>query len=71
MGNFYDCVLSRKPPLASVASQHRSVSVCHLANISMRLGRPLAWNPDVERFVDDEEANRWLSRERRKGFELG
>ena len=71
MGNFYDCVLSRKPPLAGVASQHRSVSACHLANISMRLGRPLTWNPDPERFVDDVEANRWLSRERRKGFELG
>ena len=71
MGNFYDCVLSRKPVLADVASQHRSVSVCHLANISMRLGRSLTWNPDAERFVDDVEANRWLSRDRRKGFELG
>ena len=70
MGNFYDCVASRKPPLAGVASQHRSVSVCHLANISMRLGRPLNWNPDVELFVDDAEANRWLSRDRRQGFEL-
>lgn len=71
MGNFYDCVLSRKPPLADVASQHRSVSVCHLANISMRLGRPLTWNPDQEHFDNDPEANRWLSRDRRQGFELG
>ena len=71
MGNFYDCVVSRKPVLADVASQHRSVSVCHLANISMRLGRPLLWNPDQEQFTDDSEANRWLSRDRRKGFELG
>ena len=71
MGNFYDCVVSRKPVLADVASQHRSVSVCHLANISMRLGRTLTWNPDQERFTDDAEANRWLSRDRRKGFELG
>ena len=71
MGNFYDCVVSRQPVLADVASQHRSVSVCHLANISMRLGRPLTWNPDQERFTDDAEANRWLSRDRRKGFELG
>ena len=70
-GNFYDCVVSRKPPLADVISQHRSVSVCHLANISMRLGRSLAWNPDREQFVDDAEANRWLSRDRRHGFELG
>ena len=71
MGNFYDCVVSRQPVLADVGSQHRSVSVCHLANISMRLGRPLTWNPDQERFVDDAEANRWLSCDRRQGFELG
>lgn len=71
MGNFYDCVISRKQPLADVASQHRSVSVCHLANISMRLGRPLEWDPDQEKFVDDPEADGWLDRERRKGYELG
>ncbi len=71
MGNFYDCVVSRKQPLADVVSQHRSVSVCHISNISMRLGRSLNWNPEQQQFVDDKEANRWLSRERRNGFELG
>lgn len=71
MGNFYDCVVSRKKPLADVGSQHRSVSVCHISNISMRLGRPLHWNPIQQQFVDDKEANQWLSRERRNGFELG
>jgi len=71
MGNFYDCVLSRQEPLADVISQHRSVSVCHIANISMRLGRSLQWDPTRQQFVDDQEANQWLSRERRQGFELG
>jgi predicted dehydrogenase len=69
MGNFFDCVASRKTPLSDVVSQHRSVSVCHLGNISMRLGRPLKWNPDAEQFVGDDQANTWLSREQRKGFE--
>ncbi len=46
MGNFFDCVRSRKTPISDVASQHRSVSTCHLANISMRLGRKLRWDPD-------------------------
>ena len=71
MGNFYDCVRSRHTPLASVADQHRSVSTCHLANISMRLGRKLRWDPESEVFVGDEEANTWLSRPQRKGFEIG
>ncbi len=60
MGNFYDCCQSRHTPLSAVVSQHRSVSTCHLANISMRLGRPLEWDPQAERFMNDPEADRWL-----------
>jgi len=70
MGNFFDCVRSRKQPLSDVFSQHRSVSVCHLANISMRLGRKLNWDPERQAFVGDDEANRWLSREQRAGYEI-
>jgi len=70
IGNFYDCTLMRETPISDVASQHRSVSVCHLGNIAMRLGRSLRWDPDRERFVDDVEADRWLRREQRAGFEV-
>jgi len=70
MGNFFDCVRTRKQPLSDVAGQHRSVSVCHLGNIAMRLGRPLRWDAEEERFTGDEQANRYLSREQRKGFEI-
>jgi hypothetical protein len=43
MRNFFDCVRSRKDPIANVEVGHRSVSVCHLAVIALRLGRKLAW----------------------------
>ena len=69
MGNFFDCVDSRNQPISDVTSQHRSVSTCHVANISMRLGRSLEWNPDAEQFVNDPDADRWLRREQRHGFE--
>ena len=49
MGNFFDCVArpaKRRSP--TFGSQHRSASVCHLANISMRLGRKLKWDPQKE-----------------------
>lgn len=69
MGNFFDCVQSRKLPVSDIASQHRSVSTCHLANIAIRLGRPMKWNPDAEQFVDDKVADTWLRREQRKGYE--
>jgi len=71
MDNFFACVKTRnRETLSDVVSQHRSVSACHLANISMRLGRKLKWNPDQEVFIGDDEANRHLSREQRKGFEI-
>ena len=70
MGNFFDCVHSRKTPISDVESQHRSATTCHLGNISMRLGRPLKWNPHQEAFVGDPEANGWLRREQRSGFEV-
>lgn len=69
MGNFFDCVAQRKAPISDIESQHRSVTTCHLANISMRLGRKLAWDPNEESFIGDDEANSWLSREQRPGFE--
>jgi hypothetical protein len=46
------------------------VSVCHLGNISCKLGRPLQWDPAAERFVSDPEADGLLSRPQRKGFEV-
>jgi predicted dehydrogenase len=70
MGNFFDCVRERRRPISDVWSQHRSASVCHLANISMRLGRKLRWDPQKELFVGDEEANRWLSRTQRRPYEI-
>jgi len=70
MGNFFDCVATRQLPVSDVESQHRSVSTCHLGNISLRLGRPLKWDPKRERFPDDQEANAMLQREQRTGFEI-
>lgn len=70
VGNFFDCVKSRNTPISDVFSQHRSVSTCHLATISMRLGRKLTWDPNKELFVGDDEANRWLRRQQRRGYEI-
>ncbi len=70
MQNWLDCIKSRELPVADVEIGHRSVSVCHLANITRELQRPLRWDPVKEQFVDDTAADRLLTRERRKGFEL-
>ena len=70
MGNFMACVKDRSMPNSDVASHHRTITVCHLANIAMRLGRKLVWDPATEQIVGDEEANAWQKRARRKGFEV-
>ena len=70
MGNFFDCIQSRRVPISDVESQHRSVSTCHLGNISMHLGRTLKWDPSQETFVGDQEANAMLKREQRNGFAI-
>ena len=70
MQDWLDCMKSRKTPLADVEVGHRSISVCHLANITRQLGRRLHWDPEAERFAGDAEANDRLTRTRRKGYEL-
>ncbi len=70
MGNFFDCVKARRRPISDVWNQHQSALTCHLANISMRLGRKLQWDPAAERFVGDEEANAMLSRPQRPPYSI-
>ena len=48
--------------MADVEIGHRSISVCHLANLTRILGRPLKWDPAAEQFTGDDEANRLRSR---------
>jgi hypothetical protein len=70
MQDWLDCIRSRKRPVADVEIGHRSVTVCHLANIARAAGRPLRWDPSQEQFIDDAQANSYLDRPRRAGFEL-
>jgi predicted dehydrogenase len=72
-GNFIDCLKSRKPPITNVEVGYRSVSVCHIGNICLRLGgSKLQWNPAEEKFTgaNAEEANKWLSRPYRAPWKL-
>ncbi len=66
MGNFFECVRTRKAPICEAEIGHRSVSVCHLGGIALRLGRKLTWDPAREEFPGDKEANAQLSREMHK-----
>ncbi|MCE9554524.1 MAG: Gfo/Idh/MocA family oxidoreductase [Planctomycetes bacterium] len=70
MGNFVECIKTRKQPISDVYSHHRAMTTCHLANICIRLDRPIKWDPKTEQIIGDEAANAFLKREQRKGYEI-
>jgi predicted dehydrogenase len=68
--NFLDCVKSRKACYFPPEIGHRCFTIAHIGNISMLLGRKLRWDPERERFINDEQANRMLSRAMRSPWRL-
>jgi predicted dehydrogenase len=64
-GNWLECVKSRQQPIAPVEIAHRACSTCLLHHIAMKTKRKLFWDPDRERFRNDDEANAMLSRPQR------
>lgn len=68
--NFLDCVKSRRPCYAPAEVGHRTITVAHIGNIAMMLGRKLRWNPETERFVDDPEADARLTRPQREPWTM-
>ena len=68
--NLIDCIRTRRPTSAPVEVAHHSIIPAHLGNVAIRLGRKLKWDPDKERFADDDEANRMLSRPYREPWAL-
>ncbi|MFN5287791.1 MAG: Gfo/Idh/MocA family protein [Planctomyces sp.] len=70
MQNFFECIGDRTQPISDVHSHHRAMTVCHLANIAIRLDRTIQWDPDTEQIVNDPQAATWQAREQRKGYEI-
>ncbi len=67
--NFLDCIKTRQRPVADVEDGHRTAVACHLANISLRLGRKIRWDPEKEEIVGDREASAQLVRPYRKPWD--
>ena len=68
--NFFECIRTRQTPNADAETGHRATTLCHLVNICRAVQRRLRWDPKAEKFVGDDDANKLLSRPRRKGYEL-
>ena len=67
--NFADAIYNGTEPITPIEVGHRSITVAHLANIAIRLGRSsLDWNPATERFTSDDKANAMLQRPMRSHY---
>ena len=62
--DFIHCIKNNAPDesMADAEVGHRTCSIGQLAHIAIQRGRKLEWNPEEERFVGDNEANKMLSR---------
>ena len=58
--SFAEAVKQRKPAGGNPEAAHRAACILHLANLGIRLGRVLEYDPDKEEFVNDAEANRYI-----------
>ena len=67
---FIDAVKSRNDPNTPIEVGHSSCTFCILGNIAMELGRPIVWNPIVEKFRNDPEATKLLHYDYRPGYSL-
>jgi predicted dehydrogenase len=60
--DFLECIRSRREPISDLESSHRVVTACHLANLSLRLGRKLRWDAAREAIIGDRDADAMLER---------
>jgi predicted dehydrogenase len=66
--NFLACVRGEEKKLnADAETGHRAASICHLANIALRTGRVLHFDPEKEKILEDREANALVRRKYREG----
>ena len=68
--NFFEATVSRQDPISDVDSHHRALSTCHLAGMAARLNRDIRWNPESEQVIGDDQAQGFVARENRQGFEI-
>jgi len=60
--DWVDAMKKRTRPVSDVETGHRTASVCNVTNIAYELGRPLVWNPETEKFENDDYANLMVGR---------
>jgi myo-inositol 2-dehydrogenase/D-chiro-inositol 1-dehydrogenase len=69
--DFIDAVKTRGQTLEDAEVGHRTTSLCQLGHIAIQVGHKLQWDPQAERFTNDDTANRLLTRPLRSPWSWG
>ena len=67
---FLNAIETRIDPNCPVEIGHSSCTVCNIGNIAIELGRPVKWNPIVQKFMNDPEATKMMHYDYREGYKL-
>lgn len=68
--DFLQAMESRKQPISTVEIGHRTASLCHIVNFVYEFNRPIRWDPKLEQFIGDDELNKRIHLNYRKGYKL-
>jgi hypothetical protein len=68
--NWRRCIQTREKPVMDVETAYKVIALPIIANIAYQVGRPLTWNPQTGKFVNDKEADRFLSEPYRRPWRL-
>jgi predicted dehydrogenase len=66
MMNWLDAIDHRSRPVADIEEGYISTASCILANLAMKTGRTLTWDPVAQRIINDDQANKLMKREYRE-----
>lgn len=70
IGNFLECIRSRKETITPVEIAHRSISVGLLGEIAMTTQQTINWNPETEQIINNGEASKMLMRSFRSPWKI-
>jgi len=70
MGNFVDCIKTRKKPISTIEAAVQSDLISHLSHAVVRLNRPIKWDPKKEQIIGDDEAAKALNRKMRSPWSV-
>jgi hypothetical protein len=68
--NFVECMKTRRPTINPLESAIRSDTISHMADMAIRLGRTIRWDPEKERIIGDKEAEKKLDRPMRRPWTM-